>query len=323
MKMQDSKNSDKKVLKINFSGASSTGKSTISEYCAKLYGEPYSPEFIRELMIKRGMVVTDIQNELFLEALELQENDIKRKEQEANKYLFIDSGPLIFYLGNKYSFGRDFPILKEKALAFYKEQDLVFVCDKNIKFASLATRGDEGTKDILHYEILKFLDEYSIKYTMISGTVEERAEAVKKRIEEFEINQKSISVLNAEAIENLPGSLRLLAKAYFETDASYEQKQEAIKRIFDAYEYFNALKENKNAEIYPNIKIIKELKLLQENGAVNNELNIQNTELFKKSNIVRYSAGLGTFKDLTQTPSMRKCNSIQAKNIRKKEKTNE
>lgn len=71
------------------------------------------------------------------------------------------------------------------------------------------------------------------------------------------------------------------------------------------------------------INLICELKLLQENGAVNNELNIQNTELFKKSNIVRYSAGLGAFKDLTQTPSMRKCNSIQAKNIRKKEKTNE
>lgn len=80
-----------------------------------------------------------------------------------------------------------------------------------------------------------------------------------------------------------------------------------------------------NSLIHKNmlINLICELKLLQENGAVNNELNIQNTELFKKSNIVRYSAGLGAFKDLTQTPSMRKCNSIQAKNIRKKEKTNE
>ena len=194
MKIPDDKIFNKQILKINFSGASSTGKSTISKYCAKLYGEPNVPEFIRELMLKRGMVVTDIQNELFLEALELQENDIKRKQNEANKYLFIDSGPLIFYLGNKYSFGRDFPILKEKALAFYKEQDIVFVCDKNIKFASHITRGDEGTKDILHYEILKFLDEHTIKYTIISGTVEERAEAVKKRIEEFEINQKSISV---------------------------------------------------------------------------------------------------------------------------------
>lgn len=319
MKIPDDKIFDKKILKINFSGASSTGKSTISEYCAKLYGEPNAPEFIRELMLKRGMVVTDIQNELFLEALELQENDIKRKQNEANKYLFIGSGPLIFYLGNKYSFGRDFPILKEKTLAFYKEQDIVFVCDKNIEFASHVTRGDEGTKDILHYEILKFLDEHSIKYTIISGTVEERAEAVKKRIEEFEINQKSISVSNNEHIKNLPGSLRLLLKAYLETDASDEQKQEVTKRIFETYKYFLALKKGINIEITPNIKIIKELTLLQENGALNNELDIKNAEVFKKSDIVRFSAGLGTFKDLTRTPSMKKCSSLQLKSLREKE----
>lgn len=187
----------------------------------------------------------------------------------------------------------------------------------------MATRGDEGTKDILHNEIVKFLDEHSIKDTIIAGTVEERVEAVKKHIEEFEKNRELTSVSSNTNITNLPEGLRLLAKAYSETNASDEQKQEATKRLFEAYEYFLASKEGMNVEIPPHVKIIKELKLLQNKGALSNELNIKDAVLFKNSDIVRFSSGLGAFKDLTQTPSMKKCRYCQLESKKGKEKNNE
>ena len=44
------------------------------------------------------------------------------------------------------------------AIEFYKEQDCVFVCDNHIPFDTKQMRGDEGTKDILQNEIIKFLN---------------------------------------------------------------------------------------------------------------------------------------------------------------------
>lgn len=168
-----------KILKINFSGASSTGKSTLCQYCANLYGEPYAPERMRDVMIKRGIGIAQITNDVFIEAADLQKNDIENLEKKAQKYLFIDSGPLIFYLGNRYSFGREFPELKERALEFYKMQDVVFLCDPHIAFDSSIMRGDVGTKDFLHEETIKFLDNHNIKYNLVFGSVAERAEQVK------------------------------------------------------------------------------------------------------------------------------------------------
>ncbi|MBR7158796.1 MAG: ATP-binding protein [Alphaproteobacteria bacterium] len=194
---------DSPILKVNFTGASSTGKSTISEYCAKLYGEPNVPERMRDLMIERGMVIADITNDLFIDAAKLQEEDMQVKQMQAKRYLFIDSGPLVFYLGNKYSFGRDFLKLKEMALDFYKEQDVVFVCDNNIPFDAKEMRGDEGTKDILQKEIIKFLDDNSIKYTMIYGTVEEQAQMVKTKLESLDKaqNQLSLDLVNSSSLK--------------------------------------------------------------------------------------------------------------------------
>lgn len=176
----------KKVLKINFSGASSTGKSTLCKYCSDIYNEPCALERMRDVMIKRKIGISQITNDVFIEALDLQQKDISAKEAEAKRYLFVDSGPLIFYLGNKYSFGRDFPLLKKKALDFYRTQDIVFLCDNHIAFDDSVMRGDCGTKDFLHEEIVNFLHEHRINYHLVSGSVVERAEQVKKHISAYE-----------------------------------------------------------------------------------------------------------------------------------------
>ena len=47
-------------------------------------------------------------------------------------------------------------------------------------------RGDCGTKDFLHEEIVNFLLEHQINYHLVSGSVVERAEQVKKHLAAFE-----------------------------------------------------------------------------------------------------------------------------------------
>ena len=47
-------------------------------------------------------------------------------------------------------------------------------------------RGDCGTKDFLHEEIVNFLHEHQINYHLVSGSVVERAEQVKKHISAYE-----------------------------------------------------------------------------------------------------------------------------------------
>lgn len=142
------------IIKVNFSGAASTGKSTLCEYCAKNYGEPYAPELIRTLMEEKEIEVKDISEELFIEAAKLQQKDIYDKEKQAKEYLFTDSGPLIFYFGLKYLFNKESDILKEMALKFLEDQDVIAVCDNNIPFDSTLDRADEGTKDILQNNII-------------------------------------------------------------------------------------------------------------------------------------------------------------------------
>ena len=304
-----------KIFKINFSGASNTGKSTLCERCAEIYNEPCAPERMRDVMIRRGIGIDGITNDVFVEAAELQQAEILMKENDAKQYLFVDSGPLIFYVGNKYSFGREYPLLKEMALEFYKTQDLVFLCDNNIDFDSSIMRGDEGTKDILQKEVIKFLDENSIRYTMVEGTVEQRVEIVKKELQLLQKRYQSEKNWDEMAeFENLSGGLRVLAKAYGETDVTEEKKREAVRRLYDSYKYLTA-KSHRRCEDYSIAKLVIELSKLRKSGVLGRHFEINNPDLFVRSDVVKYAAGLGEFRDLGQTTVMAKCRSVKDKDL--------
>ena len=63
---------------------------------------------------------------------------------------------------------------------------MFFLCDNHIAFDDSVMRGDCGTKDFLHKEIVQFLLENHISYHLVSGSVAERAEQVKKHISAYE-----------------------------------------------------------------------------------------------------------------------------------------
>lgn len=55
-----------------------------------MYNEPNAQERIGELMLKNKVQVSQLTNDFFITAWKCQEEDIKRKEKIASKYLFID-----------------------------------------------------------------------------------------------------------------------------------------------------------------------------------------------------------------------------------------
>lgn len=285
------------IIKVNFSGASSTGKSTITQYCADIFGEPYSLEAMPAYLVENNMRIEDIKNETFLICSDLHQKDIIAKEKDAKKYLFIDSGPLIFYLGNRYSFGREFPKLKEMALEFYKEQDCVFVCDYNIPFDTVQMRGDEGTKDILHNDIINFLKSHDIEYTMLYGSVEERANRVCEVLENLEKSKQMM----AEKIKNsnLIAPLQVLGMAYLETNALWGKKKKAIENIINTNEFLDKSIQTEKRE-YPDVKLAKGLYDLRREGVLRKNWEIANMSKFMQSGLFKLSEGLGYVRDLTR-----------------------
>ena len=287
------------VMNINFSGASSTGKSTITKYCGEIYEEPYSLETMPAYLIQNSMRIEDITNETFLICSKMHSEDIEQKQKQARKYLFIDSGPLIFYLGNIYSFGRDFPVLKNMAIEFYKEQDSVFVCDNHIPFDTKQMRGDEGTKDILHNEVIKFLNDHGIDYTTLAGTVKERACVVNKTLWNIE-KEKSMLLTQLNADEILP-PLKLLGLAYLETHGLWSRKKSAVKRIIDTSEFLSQRSSLGNK--VPDVSVIKGLRELQQKQILGPNFEITNQRLFMKSDLFSSSQGLGYVRNLTDKVS--------------------
>lgn len=286
------------IIKVNFSGASSTGKSTITRYCADVYGEPGSLETMPAYLVENKMRIEDIKNETFLICSKMHEEDIVAKQKLAKKYLFIDSGPLIFYLGNRYSFGREFPKLKDMALEFYKKQDCVFVCDNNIQFDTVQMRGDEGTKDILHGEVISFLNEHDIEFTMLVGSVEERARTVCNTLNNLDKAKQDKIEQMKEANIILP--LQVLGMAYLETNALWSRKERAIENIIHTNEF---LLKNSQEGIreYPDVKLAKSLYELRKNGVLLKDWEIAKMSLFKQSDLFKCSDGLGFERDLTST----------------------
>lgn len=290
------------VMNVNFSGASSTGKTTITKYCGEIYEEPYSLETMPAYLIQNRMRIEDITNETFLICSKMHSDDIAEKQSQARKYLFIDSGPLIFYLGNKYSFGRDFPVLKDMAIEFYKEQDCVFVCDNHIPFDTKQMRGDEGTKDILQKEIIKFLNSHGIEYTILAGTVKERACMVNKTLWNIE-REKNQLLTRLNTGEIIP-PLKSLGLAYMETNGLWGRKKDAIMRIIDTSDFL--CQKSSEGSKGPDVSVLEGLQKLQQRQILGPNFEIINQQLLMNSDLFRSSHGLGYERNLTAAPSYQK-----------------
>lgn len=167
------------VARVVFVGAESTGKSTLSEYLARAYGTVSVPEIGRFIWEEKGGK---------LNADDYVEIAVKHRAAEdaalahARRWLFVDTNALTtLLLGVEFHQVGDVPpaeLLRcaDDCKARYAH---TFVCADDIPYEEQDVRENEAWRGRIQQLVLKDLDARGISYTIVRGSVEERAAQVR------------------------------------------------------------------------------------------------------------------------------------------------
>ena len=169
--------------KYYFIGAPSTGKTTISQACANLLNGAYCVEYGREYWFKfqenHRLSMNDLEN-IAIEHTKLEEKIFEENYDCA----FIDTSVLTTFCYALYYFNKSSNTLTsifENSLYKYKH---VFLCNDDIPFDDTWDRSGPKSRGILQEINKEVLKQYNLKYVLLSGTLEQRIELVKKYITE-------------------------------------------------------------------------------------------------------------------------------------------
>jgi nicotinamide riboside kinase len=168
------------VARVVFVGAESTGKSTLSEYLARAYGTVSVPEIGRFIWEEKGGR---------LNADDYVEIAVKHRAAEdaamaqARRWLFVDTNALTtLLLGVEFhQVGSPAPgeLLRcaDECKARYAH---TFVCADDIPYEEQDARENEAWRGRIQQLVLKDLEARGISYTIVRGSVEERAAQVRR-----------------------------------------------------------------------------------------------------------------------------------------------
>lgn len=174
-----------RIIKVNFLGTTSSGKTTICQYAAKMYKEPYSTEFLRDYGEKHHLTVEDAVNiplETWCDVLDEQLAFEKNSEKLAKKYFFADSGAITAALDWNLI---EYPRMKELVNQQLTDAEVIFVCDNNIDFVQDELRGDSKKSQKLNDKIIEYLTSNNVPYIILTGTVEERFKTIQQILSKF------------------------------------------------------------------------------------------------------------------------------------------
>jgi NadR type nicotinamide-nucleotide adenylyltransferase len=168
--------------KLYFIGAPSTGKTTISKICADKFHGSYCTEYGREYWFKyqknHRLTINDLEN-IAIEHTKLEE-DISQND---NEIIFIDTSVLTTFCYSLYYFNNTSELLTDifkNSLYKYKN---VFLCDDDIPFDDSWDRSGPKSRNSIQKINKKILNQYDLKYTLLSGSIEKRLETVEKYLQ--------------------------------------------------------------------------------------------------------------------------------------------
>jgi nicotinamide riboside kinase len=171
------------IRRVVFVGAESTGKSTLCEYLAHLYGSVAVPEIGRYIWEdKEGQLTADDYVDIALRHREAEDEQMPY----ARRFLFVDTNSLTTLL-----LGLEFGQVTAPAPAELlrcadecrERYAYTFVCADDIPYEEQAARENEAWRGRIHQLVLKDLEARGIPYTLVSGSVEERALQVRRVID--------------------------------------------------------------------------------------------------------------------------------------------
>jgi nicotinamide riboside kinase len=168
------------VARVVFVGAESTGKSTLSEYLARVYGTVSVPEVGRFIWEEKG---GDLNADDYVEIAVQHRAAEDAALAQARRWLFVDTNALTtLLLGIEFHQVGDPPPAEllgyaDDCKARYAH---TFVCADDIPYEVQDVRENEAWRGRIQQLVLKDLDARGIPYTVVRGSVEERAAQVRQ-----------------------------------------------------------------------------------------------------------------------------------------------
>lgn len=168
------------AARVVFLGAESTGKSTLSECLARAYGTVSVPEIGRFIWEEKGGK---------LDADDYVEIAVRHRAAEdaampdARRWLFVDTNALTtLLLGIQFRQVGDPPPseLLRCADACRARYAYTFVCADDIPYEEQDVRENEAWRGRIQRLVLQDLEARRIAYTVVRGSVEERAAQVRR-----------------------------------------------------------------------------------------------------------------------------------------------
>ncbi len=170
---------DKTLIRITVLGAESTGKTTLSHQLAEHFNTVWVPEYAREYVenLSRPYNAEDI--------LTIAREHFRQEQKmldEANRFIFIDTGFIISKVWCEEKFGFCHPWINE--MIQKHPYDLYLLTSNDLPWLTDPVRENPHLREFLFDRYKKELEENNLNYAIVSGTGEVRFQNALKIINE-------------------------------------------------------------------------------------------------------------------------------------------
>lgn len=168
----------KHKIKVQFLGTQSTGKTTTSKYCSKIFNDLYVSEKLREHMEENQLGYFDIlawNSNNWYDIISSQIKYEKERLKKAKKFIFVDSAAILYAI--------DFDLLKVKKIRKLVNKQIynstvIFVCDNDIPYIEDGLRPSKSKVIKTQQTIINYLNDIKIPYIILSGDINQRIKSI-------------------------------------------------------------------------------------------------------------------------------------------------
>lgn len=162
------------LTRICLIGPESTGKSVLAERLAKHFGVPWIPEFAREYALARN-------NQLTFDDVDPIARGQMAVEDRVSGRCILDTDLISTIVYSRHYYDRVPQWIEDEARRRRANLYLLMDTDVPWKHDGVRDRGGEGREDIFD-EFRRALDEFETRWTIISGTSEDRFQSAIEEI---------------------------------------------------------------------------------------------------------------------------------------------
>lgn len=170
------------ITNFVFIGAPSTGKTTLVKFLAESYSTVWMPEYGAEYWLANQQ-----NHRLNLQQLvEIARGHLEREKNkllQARNILFTDTNVLTTCVFSHYYHGKAAPELEDLAQNHARRYDHYFLCDTDIPFADTWDRSGPASRETMQTMIIDDLEKRKIDFTIVRGSVEQRARQVAEKMQ--------------------------------------------------------------------------------------------------------------------------------------------